>query len=109
MARATIQPSHPARPTRVPQPEPNLPADNSGRRVTSEGNNSPLKSRTEASDTGASGSDVHDLAGVQDVGGVKRPFDRTHYTDPLPKLAEQKIHLAIPDAVFTRARPFHGE
>ena len=47
MARATIQPGDPARPTRVPQPEPNLRADNSGRRVTSEGDLFAFKGRNQ--------------------------------------------------------------
>src|ERR1700738_2422318 len=110
MARATIQPRDPARPNgEVPQPEPNLRADNSGRRVTSEGDLFVLKSRNQAGDTGASRSDVHDLAGVQDVGGIKCPFNRTHDADRFPELADQKLHLPIADPVFTRARPLHGE
>ena len=37
---------------------------------------------------------MHDLAGVQDVGGVKCPFDRTHDADRFPELADQEFHLA---------------
>ena len=87
MARATIQPSHPARPIRVPQPEPNLRIDDSGRRVISEEDLFVLKVVTRPA-TGAGGSDVHYLAGVQDVAGVKCPFDRTHDGYRFPELAD---------------------
>ena len=54
-------------------------------------------------------SNSHDFPGVHDVARVERFLDRAHDANRLAMLADQKIHLAISNPVFTGARPLHRE
>src|SRR5438067_7141671 len=44
---------------------------------------------------------------VHDAVGIKRLLDAAHHLDRRAVFGNHKIHLAVADAVFTGARPFH--
>src|SRR5215475_11216088 len=53
---------------------------------------------------------LHDLAGVHDVGRVERLLDGTHGGERAGTVLRFEIfHLALPDAVLARARALHGQ
>ena len=47
------------------------------------------------------------LAGIHSIVGIERALDRFHHLEGIAMLLGEVIHLAEPDAMFTRARPAH--